>query len=195
MSSSTRTSAADLSLRMSQTLLLCTGVLCAILTLSYFFILPHITVVEVAGTERTPTGIREYQEQLQASLLGMEEQRRELILPVQDEQYRALVREKHGTSDLLLYWRSLRSAAAQALPESAESIVFSRLALEPQNGVLTVSGDVRNVGPRSMTVLAQFVNELRAQPWVKALPNPVYQRLSDAGIGTYSPFELRLTLQ
>ncbi len=179
---------------MSQTLLLCTGVLCAVLTLSYLFILPRITVVEVAGQVRTPSGIREYQQELQASLLGMEEKRRELILPVQDEQYRTLVREKHGTSDLLLYWRSLRDVTLRTLPEKQDAIVFSRLDLQPQDGVLIVSGDVRNVGPGSMTVLAQFVNELRAEDWVQAVPNPVYQRLSQPGIGTYSPFELRISL-
>ena len=61
--------------------------------------------------------------------------------------------------------------------------------------IVEISGDVRNVGLRSMTVLAQFVDAVASLPSVASVQRPVFTREKDEDVGFHSPFTFHITLQ
>jgi hypothetical protein len=71
-----------------------------------------------------------------------------------------------------------------------DGVVIERLRMDAVTREVRVHGDVRGVGPGSMTVLAEFVDLLRAHPSVHALKAPAFTREDDPGVGFHSPFTL-----
>ncbi len=72
---------------------------------------------------------------------------------------------------------------------------IEREALEGRFGILKITGDVRNVGPRSMTVLAQFTEELRSQPFTSEIRHPSFSRVQDKDGNFSSPFNIQIILE
>ena len=170
-------------------------VLAGALLASRTFLLPKLTHVKVAGEERDIQEIRAYHKRLVAQLSDAEEQRMDLMFPIQNEQYRALLAAKQRAPDFLALKDRLQNVAQQFADGGTQSIFFSDMRLRERERLLEVTGEVRNVGQRSMTVLAQFVEAVHALPIVADVQNPRFTRSSSAEKGDFSPFTIRITLR
>ena len=119
---------------------------------------------------------------------------RAVLLAVGDETYQALMHEKLShTSFSLLKADILRIADESA--EQNDAVHVSHFSYEPVPGTLKVEGDVRFVGPRSMTVLAQFIENVQAHAGVASMTMPRFVREENPGSGPHSPFTVTVTLQ
>ncbi|MDD3896254.1 MAG: hypothetical protein PHU04_00195 [Candidatus Peribacteraceae bacterium] len=170
-------------------------VLTGVLTASRIFFLPSLTHVKVAGEERDIQGIRAYHTQLMAQLSDTESRRMDLILPIQNEQYRALLASKQSAPDFLALRQRMQGIASQFADGETPVIFFSDMRLREQERLLEVSGEVRNIGQRSMTVLAQFVEAVQELPLVADVQNPRFTRSFSDEKGDFSPFTILITLR
>ncbi len=170
-------------------------VLTGVLAVSRTFFLPSLTHVKVAGEERNIQEIRAYHKQLTAQLLEAESRRMDLLLPIQNEQYRPLLAGKQLAPDFLALQQRMQNVASQFATGGAPVIFFSDMRLRERERFLEVGGEVRNVGQRSMTVLAQFVEAVHALPFVADIQNPRFTRSFSAEKGDFSPFTIRITLR
>ena len=180
--------------RTSRFLLLFAGVLFCMLLLSRFFLLPRFTQVDIAGASYEARDLPVLRASLSDAVQQLEEQRDALLFPVQYPQYRHLVQRKHAQADAAVLYDRIDAVAGQFRQEGMDAVFFSSLRLDPALRVLTLEGDVRNVGMRSMTVLAQFLEALRSLPFVSSVDSPRFVRLQDDSIGSYSPFTIHLTI-
>lgn len=181
----------DILRRTALPLLLFAGVLFSLLLLSYSMLLPRFTRLHKAdGTALSPRAIAQYEKTLAADLTRSEEERVRLVLPVNDESYNALKEKKRDLSLMDMESELLKTAAR--LGETNDTVVLNKLSID--GDVVVADGDVRNVGTRSMTVLAAYVEQLDALPFVADLERPAFLReqLPD---GSYrSPFTIRFRL-
>jgi hypothetical protein len=176
--------------RVSSALLLFSAVFAGVLLLSWFFLLPRLTQLKLQGQTVSISAILPYEQRLRADITKLEEERTALVLPVQDATYDAL---KVHTQCYPLPQDALHTLHAAAL-QMGENVAHIASATFVQNGSVLLKGEVRNVGPRSMTVLAQFVKEVEKLPMVEDVTTPAFTRESAAG-GYVSPFEFTLTLK
>lgn len=163
-----------------------------LLTVSYFFLLPRFTNLHLSdGSQLSPRKITQYQLKLAADLESQEETRVRLVLPIMDESFTSLVEKKRAAATYADLSEQLRQAASR-LGEPVSVLFLASLSIEGDR--VTVTGDIRNVGPRSMTVLAAYVDEIATLPFVVELEKPSFAReqLPD---GSYrSPFTMSFTL-
>lgn len=177
--------------RVAQPLLLFAGVLFGLLFLSYVLLLPRFTRLHKAdGTALSPRAIARYERTLAADLAAQEEERIRLVLPVNDPAFTMLKERKHAL--LFLDVREQLTLTVARLGEAEDSVVFTRIAFE--GDAVTLEGDVRNVGTRSMTVLAAYVEELARLPFVSDLERPRFTREQRADGSFHSPFTIRFRL-
>jgi hypothetical protein len=181
--------------RMSLPVLLFCAVFATALGVSHIAILPALTSVEVGGIVRDAAGLQEYADTLKAKLAVLQEDRDEQILPLDGTPYRALVDGKIGAPSTMELLETFRAFARDILPEHPESIVITTASFDASAHAFSMTGDVRGVGPGSMTVLAQFTEMLRDDPRVDSLIAPTFKRLEDPKIGPHSPFTIVLTLR
>ena len=186
--------AAAIAHRSALSLFLFALVLLVLLVLSHLYFLPKLTTVDVAGSERDAQQLRSYHSTLLDDLIAKERKRNGLILPMEDSEYRRLVEMKHAQLPLLVLRSSLLQTASQMLPDETNVVHVESMRYIPGKQRVELSGDIRNVGSRSMTVLAQLLEELRMQPFVSDITSPRFQRMHDERIGPYSPFTLRMKL-
>lgn len=172
-----------------------TGVLMALLLLSWFLLLPGFTRVDIAGTVRSIGEVRGYQQELAGDIRSSADIRDTLVSPLKGTSYEFLREEKRGAYS----FEELRTAIDQVVTAIAtdypQSIVIHHVVLDTAADEMLLSGDVRNVGPRSMTLLAQFADSLRGVSSVKDVKTPRFIREEDAVIGMHSPFTFTLSLQ
>jgi len=172
-----------------------TGVLLGLLVLSWFLLLPGFTRVDIAGTVRTIGEVRTYEQELKTDMRTTESTRDLLINPLKGSAYELLREEKRRA----YAFDELRSAVEQVVASVSsdypDSIHLSHVVLDTESQELLVSGDVRNVGPRSMTLLAQFADALGKISLVSEVKTPRFIREEDPVIGMHSPFTLSLRLQ
>ena len=83
----------------------------------------------------------------------------------------------------------------EVVPDHTDAIVLLGYYFSADSNTVEVRGDVRNVGPRSMTVLAKFVEEVRDIAMVLDVASSRFTRLEDDDVGFHSPFVLRIILQ
>jgi hypothetical protein len=178
--------------RVANPLLLFSGSLSALLLLSWLFILPKFTGVQRPdGTVMTPRAVVQYTKTLTADILEAEKHRTRLVRAVNDEAYRSLVDARTQFRSSLDIEQHLRQAAAR-LGEREVGIIFTRITVE--GSTVTVEGDVRNAGTRSMTVLAAFIDAIAKLPIVTNFERPAFTRetLPDGSI--HSPFTFTFDL-
>lgn len=180
--------------RLSGPFFLFSGLLASIMALSWTFLLPRYTRIEVGGVLRSAREIRTYKDELTAQIAGKEEDRRQAVLAVHDAQYETLkeLRRTHVTLDQL---RTMITDAAMKVTGKADVIDFAAFAYDPQMKTLVIRGDVRNVETRSMTVLSQFTQALKDLPLIASATTPAFTREEDPKTGFHSPFEITLTLK
>ena len=168
-------------------LLLFLAVLCGLLLLSWMLLLPRFTQLEVEGKKMGAGELHRYRQELQATLSTLEQHRTVLALPVQDPDFLRLMQQKqaHLTAQDV---RSRLHLAAARVSDVPDAILLSRFSFDVASGAVEVEGDVRNVGPRSMTVLAAFIDQVEQMPEVSELTRPAFQRSDDGDGGFHSPF-------
>ncbi|MBI3331589.1 hypothetical protein HYZ99_01370 [Candidatus Peregrinibacteria bacterium] len=169
------------------------GVLAGLLTLSWFLLLPIFTRIEVSGAQRDVAALLQYRAELQAQLVAAEESRAATLIPERDASYEDLKRLKRERPSLLRLRDQFLSVAA-GIVEQHDAVHIRALHLR-EDGTLEMSGDVRFVGPRSMTVLAEFIEEIADIPAVAAVSLPRYVREEDLRVGPHSPFTVTITLR
>ncbi|MDO8648483.1 MAG: hypothetical protein Q7R81_01745 [Candidatus Peregrinibacteria bacterium] len=180
--------------RIAFSFLLFAAVLAALLALSFYLLLPLFTTVEIAGEERGIAELKAYRSSLQSRITKAEEQRTQLVLPIHDEGYAALKRERRTRYPLLTLRSELLQEASKVVAQN-DAVHVSTITYAPAEGSVALTGDVRFVGPRSMTVLAQFVEALNRMPMVASVREPKFTREEDPPLGFHSPFTLTFTLQ
>lgn len=170
-------------------------VLMSLLFLSWALLLPKFTHVDIGGSVRSLNEMRVLRADLLSQIEGMEEDRAAFLSPVTDATYLSLMEEKEGSPGLLILFRDIERLAQSAVPEVDNAVVIQHFAYSANDDSLVLSGRVQNVGPRSMTVLAQFVEEAGKLPGVASVNAPRFERKEDEMIGFYSPFAITIILK
>lgn len=171
-------------------LMLFSLVFTGLLFASWTYLLPRFTRIQVQGKTVDLAVILPYEQSLRAQITEIESKRNVLAMPVNDAAYDTLKRE---AACYPLLEDLERAVAEVALQIGENAVLFSGMTFS--RGTLTLMGDVRNVGPRSMTILAQFVEAVRAAPFTESLTTPVFSRQQDPVIGFHSPFSFPVRLK
>lgn len=178
--------------RSSMPLLLFSVVLFILLVISYATLLPQFTQVHRPdGTAMSPQEIAKYRQTLTAQLATEEAERVKLVSAVADDTYTELKNNKRERISLMELREELAQAASR-LGEKEGSVVLVKVGMDAET--VTLEGDITNVGTRSMTVLAAFVDQLEKLSFVKDLQRPAFTREQKADGSFHSPFLLRFTL-
>ncbi|MEI8230115.1 MAG: hypothetical protein WCG83_03170 [Candidatus Peregrinibacteria bacterium] len=168
-------------------------VLLGLLMLSWLLLLPRFTSIEIKGSLLSPEQAVTAVTQMKEDLKIAEAKREALLLPMDDSVYGGLVRGKIEQTPLPDILSVLRNVAKSTGMEQPNAIMISTMTMN--DGVLTISGDVRNVGLKSMTVLAQFAAAVAKLPFTASMQQPTYSRERDPVIGEHSPFSFRISLR
>lgn len=177
--------------RMASPLLLFAAILFGLLLLSYVLLLPRFTNLHRPdGTALSPRAIARYKHALAADLATAEEERIRLVLPINDKTFDELKERKRALTFVELREELLQAAAR--IGETDAVLSLAHLAID--GDAVTVEGDVRNVGTRSMTVLAAYVEEVAGLPFVLDLERPSFTRERQSDGSFRSPFVLRFRL-
>jgi len=166
--------------------------LLVLLLIAQFFVLPFFNRFQVDGKELNPGQLSSYLSQTKADVTKAESQRDALVLPGQDQTYLALKTAKENEDVFLSTVSAVRDSAKQAT--NSGTILFNTFAFDAPTMTMTVTGDVRDAGPTSMTVLAGFIDTLESLPIVSHMQRPSFERYDDAGIGPHSPFTFSFTV-
>lgn len=176
-------------------LALFSAVLAFLLFLSWLLVLPRFTQVTVRGKLLSPAALAVHVRSVREELAAAQSKRDALILPLDQTSYAAFMQEKIDAVSPGQVRAAILGIAQSLVPEQRQAVLLTSFVFTPQEKTLQLSGDVRHVGLRSMTVLAQFVDAVSALPSVAGVQRPVFTREQDAEIGFHSPFTFRVTLQ
>ena len=168
------------------------AVLAGVLLLSWFLILPVYTAVDVGGAKHSVESLRAFRADLLSNIETAEADRSQYILPVHDAAYRALRHRREERTSFLSLLDNLFDIASSVYAQP-DAVHLSRVSYHAADRTLDVDGDVRFVGPRSMTVLAEFV-EAAKKHFVAEAALPRFVREEQEGIGPHSPFTFSLSL-
>ncbi len=168
--------------------------LCGVLFLSDAYVIPALTTVELNGEQRNVVGLREYKSRLSAEVASLSSARQELILPAEGDVYPLLKADRQDRIDVNTLWQAIMAAADEYRTDQ-QTVIMESVSYNSAAHTLTLTGDVRHVDFQSMTVLAQFTEQLRALPQVRTLTAPRFTRETSEDYGPHSPFTLTLSLQ
>ena len=186
-------SAWEIGERIALPFVLFAAVLAGLLLLSWSMLLPRLASIDVNGTQWTAQGLREEKIRLTADIAQAEDRRRTQMLSVQDPAYQLLKTARTETLSFADVRRMLEEHAAKIRGDA--TIVFQSFAYDVAAKTVTVTGDVRDAGPRSMTVLAAFIEQLAESDMVDHLDPPAFTRSDDPNIGPHSPFTFTAFVQ
>ncbi len=167
------------------------AVLTALLLLSITLFLPLFTQVKVAGVERDARSLLTYKAQLAAQVATLELERDTSVLPLNDPAYDALKAERRTPSSFIAMREEVIHSAKSLSPVD-DAIHLNAITLE--QGTLVLEGDVRNVGPRSLTLLSEFTEGCKNFSFTASVTPPLYTRKDDPVVGVHSPFRIVLRL-
>jgi len=171
------------------------GLLTLCLVLSWTVLLPHFTRVEVGGVMRDSRNLSSYATTLKADILVAESRRSEIVTPERHGLFGRLREAKLSSPSFLLLRSQILAEAERIVLQVRDAVIVSSIQYRPLEKTVTVAGDVRNVGPRSMTVLAEFVDAIRRMPGVASTTVPRFTREEDAQKQFHSPFMFEIQLQ
>lgn len=174
--------------------LLFSSMLTAALVFSQTMVLPVLARVEAGGQRRDVAELHDYEQSLHARISSLEYKRDTLILPIQDESYRRLMSRKQARLSLDVVDAAIREIAESFVTEGGNVVAVMETDVSYRDRTITIRGDVRNVGTRSMTVLAQFTEKLKGLHFARSVENPRYVRLRDESVGMHSPFVIVIHL-
>ncbi len=174
--------------------LLFSAVLLGFLSLSATLLLPQLTQVEIAGKEHDAVELKGLVKELDARVQELEMARGEFVTPLRDGLFGDAMSKKYDSRDLLLFQSRLEGVMQQIEIENNKAINISSMKFDQEELSLEVEGKVQNVGPRSMTVLAQFIDAVQEAEWVSDISPPKFTREHDDENGFYSPFVFTILL-
>lgn len=174
-------------------LLLFALVLTTLLLLSWFLLIPGFGRIEIGGTVRGIAELTEHRNHLTADIAALRERRDATLLPLRDSSYGRLVHVKASSPHFLTLHGQIQEVAGRLVPEEPAVVSIDVMRFHASTLTFEIAGRIERVGPRSMTVLAQFIEELRAIPGVNALQGARFTREQDASGEFFSPFQLSLT--
>lgn len=180
--------------RLAHPFLLFAGTSALFLALSFTFLLPRLTRVEIGGREWQAEEIATERTRLGAEVLTQEATRRSLVLTLQDPLYDALKERRSGAIPFLTISEEI-ARQALAVSEISDAVHLDSISYDPLQKTVRLTGDVRGVGTQSMTVLAQFVDLLGRLPSVARVATPEFRREDDPVTGPHSPFSFALNLR
>lgn len=179
--------------RLAFPLFLFSLILFCFLLLSWIFLLPYISQVRIGGERTSVHQLQSYHRELTDRLARAEDSRERTILPILDPLYRELRSKKIAMPSFFQAHEKVRHIAARVVPDTADAVTIERLHFVADTGALDIYGRTGHVGPRSMTVLAQFTDALLQSHFIASLSHPAFTRHEDAS-GFFSPFLIRAEL-
>ncbi len=183
----------DIASRSMLPLLLFSVALFVLLLLSWLMVVPQFTKLAVNGQVLSPVNVLSLQAKLQVDVSSLEDRRVTLVLPQIDLQYRPLLNAARHDTDVQAMLFELSAAGARA-SNATGVVTMQRFSFDASSGEVRVEGDVRNVGVRSLTVLASFIEEVEKLPFVHDLQRPAFTRIEDPALGPISPYVLTFYL-
>ena len=166
----------------------------ALLLFSFTVVLPHFTRFELNGETLSASAVSDYRDQLHADMKDAEQKRDDLLMPSHDAAYDQLRTRRAASPDPVFVRAQIRSIAS-ATVEKSDVVSFSVVRIDTEKGTVHLEGDVHNSGPRSMTVLSQIMDALRAAPFISLLTPPLFERREEPVGVFHSPFSFDLTLR
>lgn len=165
-------------------------ILFGFLFLSWVFLLPSLSQVRVGGERNSIRELQSYHRDLTERLQVAIHARERLVLPVADPVYTELRSRKIAMPFFLDVAEEIRRVVREVIPEVPSAVSVEQLRVNANEGVLEIRGRTGNVGPRSMTILAQFTDALSHVPFIASLEHPTFTREKDVS-GFFSPFFIR----
>ncbi len=135
--------------------------------------------------------MKQYRSQLTSQIQALERQRDGSALSVHDAGYDRLIQDRQQSPTIAALRGMLAAAAANVTPVP-DAVHIGAIDYDETQKTATVTGDVRFVDVRSMTILSAFVDRLRAMPDVRSVTDPAYVRDDDPKTGPHSPFTVTL---
>ncbi len=170
-------------------------VLCLLLALSWILLVPGLTRVDISGTVRNFSGLQQYKSGLDAQILALEQQRNAFLQPANGGLYEQLKALKADRVRFQQLRAAINTAKTSVFPSRSDVVFINHFTFDSDKGIAEIQGDVRNVGSRSMTVLAAFTEAVKQIPIVQHVQTSRFTRLEHADHTFYSPFTISLTLR
>lgn len=171
------------------------AVLFVALFLSWWFLLPRLAGVPLHGKMVYGASLVQFYADLRDRVDALEDVRNQLVLPGQDPLSQFLRQLRRSDIPLIPLSAVLERMAEVVVPDRADAVFLESFHYDTKDNALTVTGDVRHVGPRSMTVLAEFIETLRSVPTVDAIEDQRFTREEGPKGEFHSPFTLVLRLR
>lgn len=181
--------------RLALPFLLFSAVLAVLLMLSWVLLLPEVTRIEVDGTAKTTNELKVYRAQLMRTITDLKGSRNEYLLPLKETEYGKLTKGKLDDERFDYLFEQVRSAGTQLIADKTDIVSLKKFSYDASLKKAVVEGMIRNVGPQSMTVQAQYIEALRVLPGIERVDNSRYTRKEDPEIGFYSPFVIELFVE
>lgn len=166
-----------------------------LLSLSWYLLIPQLTRTEISGEQRSLSQLREYHSDLQAQISSLEGKRGTFLRPVNHRVYSRIQSLKTRRS----VFQSLRSDVNHAMmtlvPGKKNVVLLSHFSFDARTRKAEIRGRIANVGPRSMTVLAQFIEAIDRIPEVLDIERSRYTRVQHDDGSFSSPFTIVLTVR
>ena len=185
----------DIARRTAFSLFLFSVVLAGLLTLSWYVLVPELTHVEVSGTVRGLQELKSYKADLEARIISMEDERGSFLLPVDNDLYYRLKMMKESRLQFQRLRGELSHIVSILVPDQKNVVALDSFVFDALHSTAEIKGKIHNVGPRSMTVLAKFVEEIHSLEMVIDVETTRYTRQENDQDGFYSPLVLRLRLK
>lgn len=170
-------------------------VLAGLLTVSWYVLVPGLTHVEVSGTVRGLQELKSYKADLEARIISMEDERGSFLLPVDNDLYNRLKILKESRLEFQRLRSDLGQIVKDLVPDQKNVVQLESFTFDAKHSAAELRGEIRNVGPRSMTVLARFVEQIHSLPTVIDVETSRYTRQESDDYGFFSPFVLRLRMK
>jgi hypothetical protein len=168
-----------------------TAVLTGSLLLSWVLLLPRFTRFTIGEQTLSPRAMADRERALHAQLLNMEQKRSVLVLPFRDALLTHIKQTKHALPSVRDIRQSLHRTIA--LHGTPAPVKLETIIVDIAQRHVEVRGMV-TAGSSSLTVLAAFLDDLEALPFVHDLQRPALIRQDDPTHGIIAPFLLSFTL-
>ena len=165
-----------------------------LLALSWFLLIPELTHVSIAGSVLSLGELKGYKRELLKKIVTLEDDRQVFLMPKND-QYQKLKLLKVERQKFQELRTAMEAIIPVLAPDRSDVVKIQTLSFDANSLVVNLSGEVHNVGPRSMTVLAHFVQQIEQIHGVTHVETPRYTRLETLEHDFYSPFTIQITLK
>mgnify|MGYP006865048619 CR=1 FL=1 len=192
---SKRATVGDIARRTAFSFFLFSFVLAALLTISWYVLVPELTRIEIGGTVRGLHELKTYKADLEGQIMTLEDKRGSFLLPVDHDLYERLKLLKDERLKFQELRKEIRQIIVDLVPGRTDVVSLSGFYFDAKLNTVEMRGEIANVGPRSMTVLAQFVEEIDSIPMVIHIETSRYTRQEGDNGDFYSPFTLHITVR